>query len=151
MLYERLLDIYKETECHKDFPVSVVESLNEFVISCLHRGNKAISPYKFASYYGITIEEAIRLFLYFSNEQKALKIIYFLCCSKSECGGKTFINETILYSSKGVLSCGECSTEYLVKDVYGSIVVSFKLSDSLFELVKDEVGSKGEVNRDGKF
>lgn len=151
MLYEKLVNTFVETNCDEYFPISMVKGLESFVRSCLERGKKNISPYQFANYAGITVQESIRFFMFFSIDEEIFKLIYFFDCPHSSCDERIYLTEHDLDNINGIIFCPECSEDYQISDIQRNISVYFALNGNIVDELKHGCGNQKRVDYNSTF
>lgn len=118
MFYERLLDIYRSSECGKSYPPLMLECLETFIVEHMKQNKKLISPYKFALRSKVEVRDAIQFFMYFSDVDGVFNIRFFFECSRFNCGERIFLSNLDAESSiEQHINCPECNKEYVINDI----------------------------------
>jgi hypothetical protein len=132
LFYERLLDIYRSSECDKSYPPLMLECLESFVIEHIKQNKKFISPYKFALRSKIEVRDAIQFFMYFSVADGVFNIRFFFDCTRLNCGERIFLTNLDTESSiEQHINCPECDKEYLINDIIHATKAYFEVKPGI--------------------
>ncbi|PAD69923.1 hypothetical protein CHH83_05820 [Bacillus sp. 7586-K] len=130
MYYEKLVSIYNSNDLQDLFPEISIDEFDQFIRSQVKKGNKFISPYKFALEQSITVNESVKFFIYFTGENQIFDILYYFDCSRPGC-----INNRIYLDSNDDLDepiiCEECGKAYSYNSLKKYIKVLFKIKSEL--------------------
>lgn len=131
MYYKKLIDTYRETDCHLEYPEQILEVFDNFIRDEKKLDHKYLNPYKFALTAKISIAESIKFFLYFSGENNLIHPLPFFDCFNSSCSGvRIFLNQSEQIEEEMFL-CEECGNVYDYEDVKKFILLYFELNPEI--------------------
>lgn len=141
LYYERLLNIYRNTDLFFLYSEHFIYEFDLFIRECKNKGDKYLSPYKFAVINNMSINESVKFFLYYSKENGLLNIKYFFECTTPTCvSSRIFIN-----GNDDVIVCDECDKPYRVDNIKHLIKVYFELKEDI--LIPDQINHyKKDIN-----
>lgn len=138
MFLNKLEEIYKSSMCNQYYNADLFTSFYSYFQNSMEEKRKYLTPYEFAYINSLNTEDAIRLFLFFTNEEinkdSALIIKPFFECDNHDCDYKIFLDEDSV--DEGIYHCILCSKEYLHDEIISSVKIYFEINYKFFEEVE---------------
>ncbi|WP_429844554.1 hypothetical protein [Brevibacillus sp. FIR094] len=141
MFYEKLNNIYRNTDCSKLFPETLVHNLELFVKNSLNAGYSFINPYRFAFEFNLSTRDSLKFFMYFTDTDGIFNISLFIECSTPACvSQQIFINNQLLQEEgvDHILFCQECDKDYEIEEIFPYIKTYFTLNPDADKLLHKE-------------
>lgn len=130
MYYEKLEQLYNESDLSRDFHIKILDYFDDFVRDELHHGYRYLNPYKFSLEYHLSMNDSIKIFLTFTDDDKLLKAEPFIDCIN--CSGKKLpFNSTALEENDGYIFCEDCGHEFEKGEIEKHFYIYFKLNDDI--------------------
>ncbi|GIN86960.1 hypothetical protein J6TS2_33460 [Heyndrickxia sporothermodurans] len=135
MYYRKLMEIYEETDCHNYFSKYYVEALSDYILSVEKDAQlKYLNPYEFSSENKLTLQETLKFFMYFTDQENGvIRILPFVECFSSSCSERLFFEDSI---EDDLLLCEDCGKDYDLTQVEPFMKIYFQYQDH--ESVVDE-------------
>jgi hypothetical protein len=143
LFYEKLTSTYLDSGCVNYFPDKMLNDFSTYLKGFAANGRKKyLNPYRFAIDFNTPIRDAIKFFMFFTNDDGILDIKYFFECSNSACSShRIFLESISLNKSEEQLDelifCDMCSRDYDLSTVIPYIKVYFQLKPD-FTIPKEE-------------
>jgi hypothetical protein len=135
LYYEKLMNTYNDSECHNYFPHHVLTAFDHFIHQNTTSASRYLSPYSFSFDYELSTEEALRFFMFFTNDDGLLDMLFFFECSNPSCSCRIFLNVNILDMDDEQIDediiCEECGKDYLISEVITFVKVYFILKNGI--------------------
>lgn len=136
MYYEKLMSIYQSSLNKDELNSVLVRQFSDYLTSKSRQLGNILSPYEFMLSSGMSLDEALYIFMFFSDEDGCLYPNYFVECFSSGCTSeKMYIDMEILEADLDpdtIIECVECGTEYAFEEILDYIKVYFKIKPDCF-------------------
>ena len=130
MYYKKLEKLYRESNIEKEFGISLLVYFDNFLRDEIQHGYQYFNPYKFALDYGLSVEDSIKIFLTFTDEDKIFKAEPFVDCNN--CSGKKLpFNLELLLKNDNFICCEDCGECYEKGEIEKDLYIYFKLNANI--------------------
>lgn len=126
---------FHENELSSYFSSHILGMLDDFIERELLHGYEFINPYKFSHIHNINIENSIKLFLFFTGEDKLFLAKPFIDCPR--CPGKRLPISIEYPIDEQFIFCDDCMNEYQIEYFKKHIYFYFRLHNHLRENIAD--------------
>jgi hypothetical protein len=124
LFYKKLVQAYRLTDCIAEFDEFYLQAFFNYISSNNNPKRPYLNPYEFAFFNKISIEEALRFFMYFTHpEHGILDANLFFDCPSLNCTDEKIYLDNLVDES--YLYCDGCNKEYIIESVKPFIKVYF--------------------------
>jgi hypothetical protein len=124
---EKFATEFQNSKLANNYSTNILINLDLFIQEESSYGYELLNPYKFALDYGISTENSLKLFLFFTDDEKIFRLESFVDCPS--CTGKRLEVSQLEFPDEDIIYCDDCCKDYQVNQIQNQIYVYFKLNN----------------------